>query len=147
MGMLFGRGSTEERIKWAGKMAFSHGLFLSLLVSSYKVVQCLLVRILKTNSKLLSLVAAFVSARVVLAKKWTLQMESIMRQYTYYIVPRVIEAVFVHLKKRNGVNNFEGFPITYIIVWGRVMFLFELDKSLLNRSIVSSMDFIYKDSD
>ena len=28
-----------------------------------------------------------------------------------------------------------------------VMFLFELDKSILNKSLVASMDFIYKEAD
>ena len=31
--------------------------------------------------------------------------------------------------------------------WGLVMYLFELDKTILNKSLVTSMEYIYKDSD
>ena len=34
-----------------------------------------------------------------------------------------------------------------MITWAFVMYLFELDKSILNQSMISSMDFIYRDSD
>lgn len=31
--------------------------------------------------------------------------------------------------------------------WGLVMYLFELDKTILNKSLTTSMEYIYKDSD
>ena len=41
----------------------------------------------------------------------------------------------------------QAFKYVYVLVWASVMFLFELDKSILNKSMTVSMDFIYKDSD
>lgn len=43
--------------------------------------------------------------------------------------------------------KFDGFKVAYILTWGMVMYLFELDKTILNRTMCVSMDFIYKDSD
>ena len=39
------------------------------------------------------------------------------------------------------------FDITYTFTWGCVMYLYELDKNILNGSLVSSMNFLYKNSD
>ena len=39
------------------------------------------------------------------------------------------------------------FNVTYTIIWGFVMYLYELDKKVLNGSLVSSMNFLYKNSD
>ena len=49
--------------------------------------------------------------------------------------------------KENYIPTFNGFNMTYTIIWGLVMFLFELDAKVLNRSLASSMVFLYKNSD
>ena len=36
MSVLFGKGPLMDRLKWAAKMAFSHGKLLALFVCSYK---------------------------------------------------------------------------------------------------------------
>ena len=41
----------------------------------------------------------------------------------------------------------EMFNKTYMFIWGMVMYLFELDASILNKSLTNSMIFLYKDSD
>ena len=45
------------------------------------------------------------------------------------------------------IKEFDAFKFVYVIVWGCVMYLYEKDKSILNRSMTVSMDFIYKESD
>ena len=61
---------------------------------------------------------------------------------------RVLEGIYVKLHKIFEITpKFDGFKVSYIITWGLVMYLFELDKSILNRTMCISMDFIYKDSD
>ena len=71
----------------------------------------------------------------------------INRQLSYYLSARVIEGIFVLLQKFKKIPQFEAFNIVYLLSWGFVMYLFELDKKVLNRSLVASMDFIYKESD
>jgi peroxisomal membrane protein 4 len=73
--------------------------------------------------------------------------ESINRQLSYYLSARVLEGLFVLAQKLKKIPEFEAFNMVYLLSWGFVMFLFELDKSILNRSLVASMEFIYKESD
>ena len=49
--------------------------------------------------------------------------------------------------KEKYIPTVNGFNITYTLIWGLVMFLFELDAKILNRSLASSMVFLYKTSD
>ena len=65
MGILFGKGTLTERVKWAFKMALNHGFFLTLLVASYKISQCVLVRVLKRNNPAIGLAAGAISSRIV----------------------------------------------------------------------------------
>lgn len=61
---------------------------------------------------------------------------------------RVLEGIYVKLHKVFSMTPlFDGFKVGYVITWGLVMYLFELDKTILNRTMCISMDFIYKDSD
>ena len=60
---------------------------------------------------------------------------------------RVIEGIFLKLQKLDIIRTFEGFQFSYLMSWGLVMYLFELDKTILNKSLVTSMEYIYKDSD
>ena len=72
---------------------------------------------------------------------------SINNQIGYYLSARVVEGIFLKLMNLGYLPKVEGFHATYTIVWGLVMFLFELDASILNGSLVSSMNFLYKNSD
>ena len=58
-----------------------------------------------------------------------------------------MEGIVLKAMKHKKIPEFEGFPISYLLAWGFVMYLFELDKSIMNRSLVASMDFIYKEAD
>ena len=61
---------------------------------------------------------------------------------------RVAEGIYVKIHKIFSIApKFDGFKVSYMLTWGLVMFLFELDKSILNHTMCVSMDFIYKDSD
>ena len=63
------------------------------------------------------------------------------------MLSRVLEGL-VHTAKNEGViPNVPMFSYVSVIVWGFVMYLFERDNTALNRSLDSSMQFIYRDSD
>ena len=51
------------------------------------------------------------------------------------------------LQKAKVIPETNAFSTVSIIVWGIVMFLFERDKTTLQRSLSSSMTFLYHDSD
>ena len=58
-----------------------------------------------------------------------------------------MEGFWLRLVKLGYLPDKTMFNHTYTITWGFVMYLFELDKSILNRSLTSSMEFLYKESD
>ena len=78
----------------------------------------------------------------------TQETNAINKQLYYYLLTRSIEGVWHKFKELATIaDEKKAFPFIYVIVWGLVMFLFELKKEILNRSMVTSMNFIYKDSD
>ncbi len=68
---------------------------------------------------------------------------SINRQVAYYLSARVLEGLILLLIKKNVIPNLLSFENTYSILWALVMFLYVLDESVLNKSLASSMHFIY----
>ena len=68
---------------------------------------------------------------------------SINRQVGYYLSARVLEGIILLLIKKNVMPNILSFESTYSILWALVMFLYMLDESILNKSLTSSMHFIY----
>ena len=69
MSFLFGKGSTKDRLKWAFEMSIKHGLLLTLFVSVYKSVQCLLANIRKKACPLNSFIAGVIGAYCLLKFK------------------------------------------------------------------------------
>ena len=63
------------------------------------------------------------------------------------MLSRSTEGVYNKLIQGSALAKIEVFPYIYVLTWGMVMFLFELDRSKLNKSMIESMMFIYKDSD
>ena len=68
---------------------------------------------------------------------------SINRQVAYYLSARVLEGLILLLIKKNVIPNLLSFENTYSVLWALVMFLYVLDESVLNKSLTSSMHFIY----
>ena len=60
---------------------------------------------------------------------------------------RVAEGLIKEARKKDLVPESATFGYVSVITWGIVMFLFERDKAVLQRSLSSSMTFLYHDSD
>ena len=125
-------------------MAFNHGKLLALFAFTYKLVQCLLANLRKKCVPIHSFIGGIVGSFMLLYFKTDM---SINRQVGYYLAARVLEGIFLKLMKSGCLPNLEGFHAVYTLVWGLVMFLFELDAGILNKSLASSMNFLYKNSD
>ena len=146
MSVLFGKGTIQDRFKWAVKMAFNHGSLLAIYAFTYKTVQCILARLFNRPNALWSFFAGVVGSQFII-KPHNKEFTQVNKQLAYYLFSRVVEGLFVLAKKLKAIPDVKGFNVIYILSWGLVMFLFELDKTILNRSLVASMDFIYKESD
>ena len=146
MSILFGKGTLKERFIWAIKMAFTHGKLLAIYVFSYKTAQCIMTRFFQKESPIISFIAGVIGSQMII-KPSNKEFTSINKQLAYYLASRVIEGIFLKFQKMKIIKEFDAFKFVYVIVWGCVMYLYEKDKSILNRSMTVSMDFIYKESD
>lgn len=61
-----------------------------------------------------------------------------------YLLSRNIMGGLQNLKNKAAIPQKNYFPIIALICWAAVMFLFEDDKSALQPSLASSMNFLYK---
>lgn len=59
----------------------------------------------------------------------------------------MLQGIAQTAQQQNYIPNKPAFSYISIICWGLVMLLFEGNKSSLQPSLVSSMQFLYKDSD
>ena len=146
MSLVFGSGPLMDRGKWAFKMAFNHGKLLSIFVFSYKTAQCILTKFWGKQVPFLSFIAGIIGSQMII-KPHKREFTTVNRQLAYYLFSRVVEGVYVKLQKLKIIPTFQAFNVVYIFVWASVMYLFEKDKSVLNKSMMVSMEFIYKDSD
>jgi peroxisomal membrane protein 4 len=66
MSILFGKGPLKDRFKWAVDMALSHGKLLAIFAFTYKTTQCILSRLLNTNSAVVSFFAGMVGSQFII---------------------------------------------------------------------------------
>ena len=144
MSILFGKGPITDRFRWSVRMALSHGKILALFAFTYKLVQCILANLRHKACASHSFVAGVAGSSMLLLLRTEM---SINRQVCYYLAARVLEGVSLKMMKQGLLPDLEAYQKVYSLVWALVMFLFELDKSTLNGSLVSSMNFLYKQSD
>jgi peroxisomal membrane protein 4 len=72
---------------------------------------------------------------------------SINQQICFYLLSRILEGTAKKLQKSGKLPNYSAFSVVSVVCWGIVMYLFEDDKSVLQGSLQSSMNFLYKESD
>ncbi len=142
MALLFQSGSPLQKLKIAIKLAWQHGRNLGSFVFIYKVTQCILSQIFKTCHPIFSFIAGVVGACVVWRER-----NSINQQICFYLLSRILEGTAKKLQKSGKLPNYSAFSVVSVVCWGIVMYLFEDDKSVLQGSLQSSMNFLYKESD
>lgn len=64
MGILFGHGPYDQRVKNAVKMALTHGCLLACFALVYKAVCCVLRRLFQTNSSGVSFFAGLIGSQM-----------------------------------------------------------------------------------
>jgi peroxisomal membrane protein 4 len=112
----------------------------------YKSFACIIAHITKTKRSLNHAIAGVLAGYV-----W-FEDTSVNAQIAFYLLSRNIIATVKYLNKINylKVNNFlqnHSFTLLNTFSWGLSLYLFELDSSLLQNSLTSSLVFLYKDSD
>jgi len=124
------------------QLSWQHGRNLGVFVFIYKLVQCMLSHAYGKVLPVFSFMAGIVGAYFVWSDK-----NSVNQQLCFYLLSRVLQGVAKSAQQVNYLPNKPAFAYVSIICWGLVMFLFEANKTSLQPSLSSSMQFLYKDSD
>lgn len=140
--ILFSKTSSIlQKIRNIIKPTIEHSLNLGLFVLIYKTTVCILKRIFKTNSNLINFIAGVFGAYFIWAKKTSVNMQIML-----YLLSRNLLALSTILSNKYFPEFHYGFSLTSMLVWGVVMYLFEVNPRALQSSLKQSMDFIYKNS-
>jgi len=142
MQVLFGKGTIINKLKMSIQLSWQHGRNLGVFVFIYKLVQCFLSRAYGKVLPVFSFIAGIIGAYFVWSEK-----NSVNQQLCFYLLSRVLQGIAKSAQQVNYLPNKPSFAYISIICWGLVMYLFEANKSSLQPSLSSSMQFLYKDSD
>lgn len=142
MAILFGSGSLQSKLISIIKLTWEHARNLGGFVLAYKSLVCLMRHLFRSRTPIFNFIAGFLASYYFLSREAT----PVNMQMMLYLLSRNILAVS-NFVSENYLNNYNGFTITNMIVWGIVMFLFEYNSKIMQRSLTASMDFIYKESD
>ena len=141
MTLLFKHGTIYEKIKSIIELTLEHAINLGGFVFIYKLTCCILKNIIRNDSKIINFVAGLFGSYFIWARK-----TPVNQQIMLFLLSRnLLSGANIYCEKYN--KNLNGYPITTMLVWGIVMFLFENNPESLQGSLLSSMKFIYKESD
>lgn len=152
--LLFNKGSIQSKFRRIIGLTYEHTKNLALFVGLYKGTLVLLKKISKTQQKDIGLpvqhwhaaVAGFLGGYFVWGKY-----TSVNNQVVMYLLVRNIYAGFRLLAARDiaPFNNFSlksHFPLIASVSWAIAMWIFEFEESVLQESLKTSMEFLYRES-
>jgi len=142
MMILFRKGTWREAFKGVLENTWEHARNLGLYVFLYKSFVRILNKIRGKKSKYHSLLAGLVVGYFIFGNK-----TNINYQVVLYLLSRVIVGGVANLAKKYKKDKIQAYPWLTAFCWAIVMFLFDDDPSVLQASLKSSMDFLYKESD
>ena len=141
----------KHNLKQILKMTLEHARNLGKFVFLYKLTVILLERIYKKTS-LNNFLAGMLCGYIVWREKTPVNYQIVL-----YLFSRITIALINMLYKKykegqtgHAEQRFEKnvvYPLFAALVWGIVMWIFEVDKHSLQASLTSSMEFLYKKSD
>uniref|UniRef100_A0A0K0EF33 Peroxisomal membrane protein 4 n=1 Tax=Strongyloides stercoralis TaxID=6248 RepID=A0A0K0EF33_STRER len=143
MTFLFQNGTFQEKLKRIFNLTKQHSLNLAKFVFIYKSIRVLLKSIFGENINWQSFVAAFIGGYYIFGKNNNINM-----QINLYLLSRIILGLSKLVVKQNIIKEPQSpiFPWFGAFVWGIVLWLFEVHPELLQNSLVSSMKYLYHDS-
>lgn len=142
MTILFKKGTLKEKITNILELTFEHGKTLGFFAFCFKSMMCILKRIKFIPNNLRILVSGGTFGFLVFGNKTNVNYQIIL-----YILSRVIVGSAQNFAEKGFLPNITVYPFLAGIVWSLVMFLFEDDPTILQNSLASSMQFLYKESD
>uniref|UniRef100_A0A0N4ZXS5 Peroxisomal membrane protein 4 n=1 Tax=Parastrongyloides trichosuri TaxID=131310 RepID=A0A0N4ZXS5_PARTI len=143
MTFLFQNGTFWEKIYRVFSLTKQHALNLAKFVFIYKGGRALLESLFGKEIGWQSFIVAFVGGYYVFGKNNNVNM-----QINLYLLSRIMLALSKLLVKQEIIQEPQSpvFPWFAALVWGIVLWLFEMHPELLQKSLFSSMKYLYHDS-
>ena len=161
MTLLFKSGSFQDKTKTVFRLTREHAGRLACYVALYKSILLLIRKATMTNAEVevkgdwRVFVAGAMSGYVTFGTKE----DSVNSQIIYYLISRVLIGGIKHIYKANttiqssinsitkkvtiGPASFHAWQA--VLAWGMVMWLWESDADVLQRTLRQSMDYLYKE--
>ena len=143
--ILFSKEPIKQRVKRILQNTIDHGKRLGLFVFLFKLFVCTLNRMRGVAHPIHHLLSGLAASFIV----WT-EENNINTQITLYLLSRIIVGTGKTLYAQLGVRNIfiekYGISLLTLASWASSMFLFDYNKKVLQGSMVSSMNFLYLDS-
>jgi len=144
MTFLFRSGSLQEKLRAILEATYNHSKNLALFVLAYKGLTASMSWGESKSNQLHNFMSAFCAGYVIFGKY-----NKVNEQINLYLLSRVLYGVAKLLVSKGVVPEpqMKVFPWFAAILWGAVLWLFEFERGCLQPSLVSSMTYIYKDSE
>ncbi|BFZ15579.1 hypothetical protein BsWGS_18618 [Bradybaena similaris] len=144
MTILFRNGSLKDKIIAILEATYTHSRNLAMFVFAYKGLTSTLSWGESTSHQLHAFLSAFCAGFVIFGKY-----NKVNEQINLYLLSRVVYGLGKLLIQKKVIPQpkTDVFPWFAAIMWGLTLWLFEYQRSCLQPSLVSSMTYIYKDSD
>ncbi|CAL1535981.1 unnamed protein product [Lymnaea stagnalis] len=144
MTLLFRNGSFKDKVIAIVEATYTHSRNLALFVFAFKGLTSTLSWGESKSHQLHAFLSAFCAGFVIFGKY-----NKVNEQINLYLLSRVIYGLAKLLVQKKIIQEPKTnlFPWFAAIMWGTTLWMFEYQKSCLQSSLVSSMTYIYKDSD
>lgn len=146
--MLLFKDINKSNIKQILKFTMEHALNLGKFVFLYKLSCILLEKIYKKTS-LNNFIAGFVCGYFIWGHKTPVNYQIVLYLFSRILIG-LADMVYKKIQKRNGRKDSKPgkmiYPLFAALIWGIVMWIFEVDKDSLQASLTSSMEFLYNKS-
>jgi peroxisomal membrane protein 4 len=132
-----------DRLKRIFDATFTHSRNLAKFVAIYKTLLCVFRHLRQRDSGINALLAGAIGGYMVFG-----EFNPINSQINMYIMSRVIFGSVRTLLKHEIVPEYEyAFQVYAAVGWALVMYLFNYQKGTLQKSLISSMTYLYLDSE
>ena len=141
--ILFGKGTLLKKLKTIIKNTISHGTKLAKFVFIFKSILLLLKIITKKSQNWHHFIGGCIGGYIISSSG----NDKINQQLILYLLSRNITGGLTSFQKKGFFKNFKFFEFFAFLTWGVVMLLFNDNKECLQRSLKSSMEFLYEESE
>lgn len=144
MAILFRKQGHIKEIAWEIFFnTYQHAKSLGLYVLGYKALVCLLTKLHKKTSKIHNLISGFVVGFLIFG----MNKSSINYQIILYLLSRVMVGIVQRFAKKRKIGKMKFFPYLAMFCWASVLIIFENNQKVLQSSLASSLEFLFKNSE